>query len=160
MALKKKSIYYLSLSLGLNFKSSLVGWFGPEVFQEIAITCWPGLQSSEGLARSAGSASKVPHWLGWPAGYRWSALVPPQEASPEFMVIGFLKSRWFKKSEQKLQYLLWPVVRGHSITSAVFYWITESILFQVRGDQTRAWTGGGQDPWLPSGILTPIAAKT
>lgn len=45
--------------VGQEFRSNLAWWFCLVISYEFIVTCWPCLQSSEGLT---GAASSVPTW--------------------------------------------------------------------------------------------------
>ena len=55
------------------------------------------------------------------------------------------------RTNWKLQCLLWPSFRGHTVISAKSYWLHLSALSSVGGGHTRTQAPGGEDHWSPLG---------
>ena len=117
VTIKITSIYYLTIFVRMEFKSSLVG---SDVVSSLMLQskCHLGLQSLKGLSGLEGSLliwlthiafSRRPQFL-------TLFLCTEQLEYPHNMADGFPQSKWYKRGKQKPQCLLWPSLRCHMLS--------------------------------------------
>lgn len=109
----------------LESESSLVRWFWLSIFHKLQSRCWLGLQSPEGLSEPGWSSFKMAHshgsWLEASIPCHVSSLHDCWSVLMAWQLASLTTRNPRERTSRRLQCLLWPILRNHTVTSAIFY---------------------------------------
>ena len=141
------------VSVGREARSSLAGWFWLRISQECAVETSAKAESSEGLTRTGGTASKVAHSLRYWWRPQFLTMVAPPQSFPEYpyaMPAGFPQSEWFQRKRAHQHRIhndfYTPIAKGIYLTSPTLYWSHKGAQHHMGGNSARMWIPGSRSP--------------